>query len=637
MSQYIIFAQSDATARALGAWLEMVGEPSLKPELHDDSRVIIHKGQNTGGIERGVLAYEHLVRRIEKSAADATGSFPLNEIVVLVDAVNPSALNPLAEGGGWNSLIAMLILTFPEIRWVFGVGAKNNELEEYHSLMSLLAKPRRDPLFDATGLRDCVRRRINENLPVKNFPIRIERAAAIDEETNYALFHAYIAFRFGYRADAVRSWSLMHYLFNLPKDDLPEAKNNNGHKFQLLLEDVNLNFPDKPGRIHLSTFQPFTHKKDGKQGRAEHCNLLSGDPLLETSRFRVIVTSGHSGADREKMQDNVDFVKGYKSAGGHEFVLKPVGGMFDLWDKSQLFLRLDPRKGHEYAGTHRGQAPGFHWPPEAGEDAEGAGGHSAPGKLMVIAHNLVRRADRMKDLANTVEECIRGAVLATEALELLRYQTPTLALQALCLKHEFEVRAEVAFLGVGNHFALKPRLSELEREVKVASQFFQKNRRIAAELDTLVSIGNRLMLIFREAGQFDEELECLARIRKWHRKLRLRHVDNPFKKSAQFVMYYAEWLLESPGRFIWAIIGWFLAFWLTLNIASFIPEFAPILSLDKVLDIDNASTAWNVFISNNPGGVNTIPQFVINAAATTVGIFHLGVFISYLYSAVTRK
>lgn len=636
MPQYIILAQSDKTARALGAWLVLLGQPPLK-DPDNDKRVIVQREQTVGGKERAVLAFENLVRNIENAATDASGSIPLNDIVILVDAVRLTELNPLAEGGGWNSLISMLILTFPEIRWVFGVGANNNTLEEYHSLTSLLAKPRRDPLFDATGLRDCVRRRINENLPEKNFPVRIERAAAIDEETNYALFHAYIAFRFGYRADAVRSWSLMHYLFNLPKEDLSEAKNNNGHKYQLLLEDVNLNFPDKPGRIHLSTFRPFTHKNDGKQGRAEHCNLLSDEPLLETSKFRVIVTSGHSGADREKMQDNVNFVKRYKKVDGHEFVLKPVGGMFDLWDKAQLFLRLDPRKGHETAGAHCGQAPGFHWPPKAGEDAEDAGGHSAPGKLMVIAHNLVRRADSMKATANTVEECIRGAVLATEALELLRYQTPTLALQALCLKHEFEVRAEVAFLGVGNHFALKPRLSELEREVKVASHFFQKNRRIAAELDTLVSIGNRLMLIFREAGQFDEELECLARIRKWHRKLRLRQVDNPFKKTAQLVIYYAEWLLESPVRFIWAIIGWFLAFWLTLNIASFIPEFAPLLSLDKVLDIDNASTAWNVFISNNPEGVKTIPQFVINAAATTVGIFHLGVFISYLYSAVTRK
>jgi hypothetical protein len=130
-------------------------------------------------------------------------------------------------------------------------------------------------------------------------------------------------------------------------------------------------------------------------------------------------------------------------------------------------------------------------------------------------------------------------------------------------------------------------------------------------------------------------MECLARIRKWHRKLRLKQVENPLKKPAQFVMWYAEWLLESPVRFVLAIFGWFVAFWLILNVAS--PEFTPLLSLDKHLDMGSASKAWNLFISNNPDNVGTIHDFVINAAATAVGVFHLGVFISYLYSAVTRK
>ena len=30
-------------------------------------------------------------------------------------------MNAAAEGSGWDHLIAMLILTFPEIKWLFGV------------------------------------------------------------------------------------------------------------------------------------------------------------------------------------------------------------------------------------------------------------------------------------------------------------------------------------------------------------------------------------------------------------------------------------------------------------------------------------------------------------------------------------
>ena len=45
------------------------------------------------------------------------------DLIALVDAVRPSGLSAVEESGSWDNLIAMLILTFPEIRWVFGVAA----------------------------------------------------------------------------------------------------------------------------------------------------------------------------------------------------------------------------------------------------------------------------------------------------------------------------------------------------------------------------------------------------------------------------------------------------------------------------------------------------------------------------------
>ena len=663
MSRYVILAQSNITGRALGKWLELLGEPCLG---ENDPQLFIEENVATLDGIRAVERYEWVLYEIEARLANC----PSGSLIVLVDSVEPNLLDPLAEGG-WNHLVAMLILSFPEIRWYFGVtsdypppaessdnrgralqtlweGLRNSwiQIKKSHSLPALLAAPPRDSLFDPTSLRNFVRcisnyrfvsaylekaallkSEVHSGQLQEHFkfllPSRQRKAASIDEEVNYALFHAYTAYRFGYCTEAVRSWALMKHLFRKTESGSPEP--SPGHGFDVLLEDVNLNFPDKSGDMHLSTFARYV--KDGKDtGRAEHCPLLDEK---EGSQFRIIVTSGHSGADAAKIDANQAFIEGYKGKSKCSFVLKPVGGMFDLWNKACLFSRLAPADGLDLAGTYPGQAPGFQWPPKPGADAEESGGHSAPGKLMLIAHHLVRRADCLKSSANTVEECIRGAVLASDALELLRYQTPTLALQALCLKHEFEVRAEVAFIGVGNHFALKPRMKELEREVRVASHFFQKDRRLAAELDALVTIGNRLMLIFREAGQFDEELECLARIRKWHRKLRIRQTDNLLMKPAQYVMYYAEWLLESPDRFLWAIIGWFLVFWLLWAKLPGLGEVPPVLN--------SASTAWNAFVSNNPNTAGNFRDLYLNFAATTVGIFHLGVFISFLYSAVTRK
>ena len=639
MVSYIILAQSETTAYALGAWLELLGEPPVNNS--DDERLIIWQDCVAGGFEKSILYYESMTRRIEEWAPDKHGTLPLNEVVVLVDTVRPKHLNPLSVQNiyAWEILLAMLILTFPEIRWVFGIGAGINSDEfdtEYHSLFSLFLKPRRDPLFDATGLRNSIRYKIAESLLTETekinpaqkilmqtkLPIRTKKAAAIDEENNYAIFHAYTAYRFGYRSDAIRSWTLMEYLFGAM---------SGCHDFDLLLEDVNISFPDQPEYVHLSSFRQYNHESHGETGRAKHCPLLGDDPSRENSKFRIIVSSGHSGTDAERMRDNIDFLMAYNPE-GWGFVTKPVGGMFDLWHKARLFSRLDPQKGSDTAGRYRGQAPGFNAPPEAEREAEDARKHSAPGKLMLIAENLVRRADALLNSSNTVEECIRGAVLATDALELLRYQTPTLALQALSLKHEFEVRAEVAFLGVGYHFELDKRLDELERDVKAASRYFQKERRRAAELDTLVSIGNRMMLVFRNAGQFDEEQKCLARIRFWHRKLQRSQVRNPLDFVAQWIMTYAEWLLASPRRFMLALIGWYLLFW------GLWYGLIPVKEGD--LFWQSASSAWNTFIAANPASPDEKTGSlvnILNVFASALGLFHLGVFISYIYSVVTRK
>ena len=638
MPQYLILAQSEVTARALGAWLELLGERGVENPLAD-SRCILGSEQNVGGLERGLLAYESLVRRIETAVSEGDLPMPLNEVVALVDAVQPSSLNVMQEGGDWNNLVAMLILTFPEIRWVFGVvsGEKNEFPEPWHSLAALLCKPRRDPLFDPSGLRDFVRgktrrSRVEEGKPNTSvLPRRKKQAAVIDEEQSYALFHAYTAYRFGYRVDEVRSWALMESLFS--KGEGSSEANPSSHGFDLLLEDVNLSFPDKPGSTHLSTFETHQDEEGRQQGREFHCPLLGYDQkgnTEENSRFRIIVSSGHSGADAEKMQANETYVKRNKPD-GNGFVLKPVGGMFDLWQKAGLFDRLIPDERSQMSGQRRGSAKGFFWPPKPTGGGSETGGHSAPGKLMILAQHLVRRAEALRDSAHTVEDCLHGAVLATDALELLRSPTPTLALQALELKHEFEVKAEVAFLGVGHHFDLKLRFKELKEEVHVAARFFQKGRRRAAELDALVSIGNRLMLIFRDDGHFDEEQICLAQIRSWHRQLRLGQSRGPLDFLGQLAVGYAEFLLAKPGRFIAALVIWYLVIfggWLAINVP---------LEPGHTRLLEAASRAFNAFYVTNPQVAAGFGELVLNAAACLSGLFHLGVFISYLYSAVTRK
>ncbi|MFM8442782.1 MAG: hypothetical protein ACKN9W_05480, partial [Methylococcus sp.] len=501
MARYLILAQSKVTACALGAWLELLGEAGLKPD--DSRRIVWNREAYSGGGESGVLAYEALAKRIECAARGNDDKIPLNEVVVLVDAVRPSGLSAIAEGSNWDNLVAMLILSFPEIHWVFGVISGENNPRNYKAdktspvatfpnnyLSILLFYPRRDPLFDSLGLREWVKvitvADLNKNSlnynekkeSIKhNLPYRLLSAAAIDEEKCFAYFHGYTAFRYGYRASAITSWSLMSKLFS-PSDNT----DNTTHGFDLLLEDMSLNFPDKPIATHLLNLETE---------RAVKCSKLdSTKGEIENSSHRILITTGQNLGKPGTLNANREYL-GKKSTGQWAILLKPVGGMLDLWRKAHLFKN----------------AKGFVWPPQhpRGEKREEEPGHGAPGKLMLIAETLLNRATDLLPKAQTVQDFIQGAVLATEAAELLSGMTPNLTLQALLLKHEFEARAECAFVGVGYHFDVKTRAEEIEQEVKAVSRWFAKNKQRESELHSLVTIMNRLAKVFREAGRFEEE------------------------------------------------------------------------------------------------------------------------------------
>jgi len=582
-----------------------------------------------GGLDRTTKDFEAISRWIEQAASRNESSIPLNQIVILVDFVAPDMLNATPDVSvtkhkehEWGNLLAMLILSFPEIHWRFGVIAGNPPWEVDHCLGALEKHAQRDTLFDPTGLREWVKLKSSLSMQdSQQLPKRQFKACAIDEEISFAYFHGYTAYRFGYRTDVVTSWSLMQEFFgpdqkSIEGSDGNQAKTGN-HGFHLIMEDVNLYFPDRPKDKRLSRFE---------EDRAKNCWKLGYG--VESSTFRIIVTGGHSGSRLGTMTQNREFVKFHKPR-GWGFVLKPTGGMFDLWEKARLFERLTPEIQGGIGGSRAGLAPRFEWPPKVSDTvAERDVSHSAPGKLMLIASHLVRRADALREEANSVEGCIRGAVLATEALELLGYRTPTLALQALELKQWFETKAEVAFVGVGHHFHVTRRFREIERETKVASRFHQKSHRDAAALDASVTIANRLTLVFRDAGQFDEEEECLKKVRWWNRKLSFRRARNKFYLWPGLgLLAYAEWMISSLGWLVLSVAGWILL--LTLGWWAWTTDARP---WDAAVKGTLEAFIGSGVETDQGAGIVFLSSF-----CSMLGFFHLGVFVSFLYSAIARK
>lgn len=648
MPRYLILAQSETTANALEAWLELLGEKSLEEgrKADDPARIL---WDCPAGREIAVDAYETLVRRVETAARAEEDRIPLNQIVVLVDSIRPAGLNVIEEGEGWDNLIAMLILTFPEIRWVFGVvrgeeekSCWNRTIAPHHRLASLLDSTRREPLFDPTGLRKWVQSRTNEGIQGVGddleLPTRQKVAAAIEDERPYAYLHGYTAYRFGCRADVVMTWALMKERFNPTdrKEKTPSANGKNRHGYWLLLEDMSLNFPDRPRRVHL-------HRLETE--RKEHCAWLdSNDSTKEGSTHRILVTTGQTRPNDPALTDNRRYLRKKKEGRG-DVVLKPVGGMFDLWEKAGLLRQW---KG----ARRRGDVEGFVWPPShprpsgneescqernGSDGASNAQGHGTIGKLLLVSEALIRRAKAMIGKVECASEAVQGAVLATDALELTGGRTPTTAIEALSLKHRFELLAECQFSGVEHHISLPYRFDEIDRETRAICRWFASRQREHATLNARIHILNQLVDVLQTHNQFDEEQTCVNRARHLHATLWMQ--TKPWRHVFWLPIRYVEWLLSSFLRFVSAVAVWSLV--LGILFAFVNPEFTTWDMERLVTGLRDAVTSFfSVGSPIRPGSCTkglSNGEVIVTGISIMSGFLHLGVLISHLYSVITRK
>jgi hypothetical protein len=554
-----------------------------------------------------------------------------------------SDLNPVSTNdGNWAAVVAMLVLAFPEVHWVFitaheastsflrtadrditnprfqkahlfGVNNTLSDIMNFHEM-------RFTPLFDPTGLRHSIRAQINNkgdkqnNQFVPHIPVRSSIAAAIDEEDAYTYFNAYIAYRLGYRTHAVCSYGMMGEVF---KD------NGVGSYPTLVFEDLYLNFSDRPPKASLSD---LTVRK----------KLFPGIDKAET---RIFITSGHEynadGTTREKNADCLlEWQEGAKN-GRERFtktLYKPLSGIFDLWKKSGLKRLLRGNKG---------LAPGYVWPPAKREPGEPTGPHSSPGRLLEIANRLIKRAERISKDAQLVPELVHGALLVLDAQEYLDHRTPTTSLEALSLKHALEVTAECKFYGIEYNKDVRSRLAEIEREVRSIGEWFRRKTRPLSTLDAEIGIVSDLVLRFREYNQFDEEQNCLARVRKLHRQLWVKK-HRAWAWPFYIFRWYVEFLLGSMLVFVLAIISWLALLSVMFSLfcdCHAIPGQPP--EFDLVLHgIAHAiTTFFGLQPAHSPAEMERLGYLASGATmlAVSAGFVHLGIFVSHLYSLIARR
>jgi hypothetical protein len=466
-----------------------------------------------------------------------------------------------------------------------------------------------DPLFDGSGLRNWVYQKACEHRDagkqlVSYLPARQGLAFCIDDESAYAYSHGYIAWRFGFQSRLVTSRKLMDKFLQSPSTGRVAGT------LTMTFEDLYLNFPDREG-LQLSKL----HHRDKR---------YSG---LKTINHRILATTGANSLSEKKVwSDNQEYL--LQITGRCNVVYKPGGGIFDTWRRSGMEDELQIWK-QERSAKDFVEPRFFAWPPKrdvrAADDKE-PGGHSSPGVLLMVADRLIARAKSMYKADLAIESAVFGATLATMALELLGDRTPTLALEALMLKHQFETMAECQFVGIQHNFDMQARFRDIENELAVLSQGFDQRHVRRCSLNAYLTILHSQVVILRNQQQFDEEEACLAKIRELRLQLlelkasrhRLLWLGWPF-------IWYINLLMASLGRLVLGVVLWVIGL------------IACLACCDKVeLPKEWLSIAFNAFIGIQADNTSTT-TFVITCIAMLAGMLHIGILVSMVYAKLVRK
>lgn len=683
----------------------------------------------------GLQAFEKLANAIEL-VAEPEQLRASSVIVNLTEIDSLDELDPLSTvSNPYGMVIALLVLTFPEINWMFpGLRSVGDRwLDEGHLLRpNVTAAAILDafdracvPLFDPTGLRERVRARLRAVAqgslrPAAYVPPREPLAIAMDEEAGYAFLNSYVVYRSGYRCHAITTYegalyalrsdvqrffdragdvfdsegsiSLAHYFANLvnhypdtvkrlcPDNDFvaflssPEfmaalarrsnsrvnveeellskahqrANNCNrasalwsdvasalveefGYKVRddsfdsqndaaivLSVEDRFLNFADKDPESNLRLSQDHDRlEMFGALAQVPHRVFITTrhdtlSPPSLTATLKAAAAAVHRKLTKVGLQSQEAIV-----------VHKPCSGILDIWARLEI-----------------SRPATFIWPPKSDwtKDSEESG-HSAPGRLLLVAERLIARAQRILENARAVPDAIHGAVLSLDAKEYLGHRTPTTSLEAVALQHQLEALSECSFYGIEHNIDVKRRFAEIATELNSITNWVTPSKRTLSRLNAELRIVSELVLIFRSHSQFDEEQQSLVKLRRLHRNLWLH-------RNRQWAwVYWIFWLFRAYVELMLRSLGWLtaaFAFWvLALTILYVISGHSGEPSLvarywhgfvDTMISFIGLSPPHDMEDLWNGPGVIRVCMLAIG-----LGFVHLGIFITHLYAIIARR
>ena len=186
------------------------------------------------------------------------------------------------------------------------------------------------------------------------------------------------------------------------------------------------------------------------------------------------------------------------------------------------------------------------------------------------------------------------------------------------------------FYGAEYRKDVRNRILEIESEVKTVAEWFHPSVRDASSLNAQMSIMTEVMRVFREAGQFDEEQQCLIHLRKLHRRSML--LNHKWLKVINPLLWYVEKLVSSFPLFVVAIFVWPTVFGL-------------LTWLTRAQFGNGEITGWgdhmtHAFILFFGIGPTQFPKHFVQLFTVLImilGFTHLGIFITHLYTLLSRR
>jgi len=554
--------------------------------------------------------------------------FDLDRIVEVDAPVDPGLFYPFLNGDSLECVVALLVLAFPDAKFRFtNVSPSehpNNDLAiaaaAFHAGREFAAFPESfAPMFDPCGLRTWIlwrhggeelvgadasqgsdnadnrvllsnrlQRRALES-EVDTTEKALPTAVVLDDESEFALFAGYVCYRSGYLAQTISSWAAATARLSAT---VPDAAIRHASPLEdsptLAVEDIWLNYNAGKG-VKL-------------EDRGVRYDLL---PKLK-GVFHVTISTADDWKDTQQSEPYI-------------FVHKPFPGAFSFWKSVTSSKRKLPT-------TVYSPVPNV-------KPFRSGGGHPAPDRMVALAEFMVGRARNLLPDVRSMVDAVRGAVLAGDALDLLvTGRAVTSALEALSLKHQFEVLAECRFMGVRAELDIEDRFAEIENVAEVIVHHIEPiGDRQSVANSALMDIATNIARVFQEHGRFQEEQDSLANQRKYLDRF-LRSQKDPWSKTKGVLLVCPHLLLRSLTTFVLVLAAW--ASSLTLIHLLLTPVHDP---------TSNVIGGYGLYLAYTIGSFMSFelwsgdPHSLWRLCAITAGVFHFGVLLTYLYSAVSRK